>query len=165
MSNVKYDIWMGSNGAVTPFRYDVNYRNYYFVTEGKIQIKLAPPKNTRYLYQNKDYENFEFRSPINPWNVQQEFKPDFDKVKCLEITITKGSIIFIPAYWWYSVKFENESTVCVFKYNTYMNNLAILPEIVKQILQQQNVKRKTVPTVNVNDNSDDVINKDVFTNE
>ena len=36
-------------------------------------------------------------------------KSDFNKLKTLEVTINKGQIIFIPAYWWYSVWFNDNS--------------------------------------------------------
>jgi len=82
VSSCEYDIVSASNETTTPLKYDINYRNYYMVTQGKIRVKLAPPKSKKYLYQINDYENFEFKSPINPWNVQNEYKPDFDKIKC-----------------------------------------------------------------------------------
>ena len=41
---------------------------------------------------------FEFRSIINPWNIQEKYKHNFDKVKFLELTIQRGTIIYIPAY-------------------------------------------------------------------
>jgi hypothetical protein len=80
VSNCNYDILMGSNGSSTPFRYDINYRNFYMVTQGSVQIKLTPPKNMKYLYPENDYDNFEFRSPINPWNPQEKYINDFDKI-------------------------------------------------------------------------------------
>ena len=67
---------------------------------------------------------------------------DFDKIKCLEITLNPGKVLFIPAYWWYSFKFDNNTSVSCFKYRTYMNNLAILPNIILYALQNQNVERK-----------------------
>ena len=144
VSNCLYDVVLGSNKCQTPFRYDVNYRNYFLVTEGEVQLKLAPPKSTRYLALIKDYENFEFRSPVNPWQVQPVYRADFDKVKCLEVNLKKGQIIFIPAYWWYSMSFLKETTLCSFKYRTYMNNVAILPQLALRFLQRQNVKRNVV---------------------
>ena len=73
LSNCNYDIMMGSNGTCTPFRYEINYRNYYLLTQGSAQIKLAPPHGIKYLYPNYDYENFEFSSPINPWTPQSKY--------------------------------------------------------------------------------------------
>jgi hypothetical protein len=142
ISNCNYDILMGSNGYTTPFRYDINYRNFYIVTQGSIQIKLAPPKSIKYLYPENDYENFEFRSPVNPWEPQEKFKNDFNKIKCLEINLVPGKCFFIPAYWYYSFKFENNASVSCFHYRTYMNNIAIVPDIIMHILQTKNVKRK-----------------------
>ncbi len=144
VSNCFYDIIMAAEKCQTPLRYEVNYRNYFLVTEGEIQLKLAPPKGIRYLSCVKDYEHFEFRSPVNPWQVQPVYQADFDKVKCLELTLKKGQIIFIPAYWWYSMCFAKDTTLCSFKYRTYMNNVAILPQLAMRFLQRQNVKRNVV---------------------
>jgi len=115
VSNCIYDVTTASSNTKTPFRYDVNYRNYYLVTEGSAKIKLAPPKSGRYLYPQNDYENFEFRSPVNPWDVQQQYKPDFDKIKCLEVNLHEGQMIYIPAYWWNSIEYSSETTICTFK--------------------------------------------------
>ena len=40
VSNCLYDFIVGSVNSKTPLRYDLNYRNYYFVTSGKVNIKL-----------------------------------------------------------------------------------------------------------------------------
>ncbi len=141
VSNCMYDFIFASNCCKTPFRYDVNYRNYYLVTEGEVTIKLTPPKSTKYLCSKNDYDNFEFRSNVNPWQVQEQYKVDFNKIKCLEVTLTKGNIIFIPAFWWHSMSFSRNTSLCSFKYRTYMNNVAIIPRIVMRFLQRQNVKR------------------------
>ena len=147
VSNCIYDLTTASSNTKTPFRYDVNYRNYYLVTEGSAKIKLAPPKSGRYLYPQNDYENFEFRSPVNPWNVQQQYKPDFDKIKCLEVNLKEGQMIYIPAYWWNSIDYSSDTTICTFKYRTYMNVVAIMPKLVMRLLQSQNVKRKVAPVI------------------
>jgi hypothetical protein len=142
VSNCNYDVMFGSVGLETPFRYELNYRNYFVVTQGSLSIKMAPPKSSRYLYPVNDYENFEFRSPINPWTPQPKYKADFDKIKCLEIVLSPGKFLFIPAYWWYSFKFSENTSVSCFRYRTYMNNIAISPNIAMYALQNQNVERK-----------------------
>ena len=147
VSKCIYDFMTGSVGSKTPLRYDLNYRNFYYVTSGKINIKLIPPHNSKYLYPIKDYDNFEFRSPVNVWDVQTEYKADFDKVKVLDVSLSKGEIIYIPAYWWFSIEYEKMSSVCAFKYRTFMNYLAISPEIVLSMLQGQNIKRDIVKKV------------------
>jgi hypothetical protein len=153
VSNCFYDMVSASQNTETPLQYNVNYRNFYLVTHGKIKIKLIPPKSARYLYPTDDYENFEFRSPLNPWEIQRQYKADFDKIKTLEIELTPGKIIYIPAYWWYSVKFmEPLTSVCVFKYRTYMNTVAILPKLCMKTLQRQNTKREIVKKVRFSKN-------------
>jgi hypothetical protein len=151
VSNCDYDIMMGSENTRTPFRYEINYRNYFIVTEGSCQIKLAPPQSIKYLHPCYDYENFEFRSPINPWQIQPKYAADFDKIKCLEFTLQKGKTIFIPAYWWYSIKLHKGASISCFRYRTYMNNLAISPYIALHALQLQNVKRDVVKKVSIDE--------------
>jgi hypothetical protein len=149
VSNCYYDVLLSSKNLETPFRYDLNYRNYYLVTQGSIKVKLSPPKSSKYLYPINDYENFEFKSPINPWNPQSKYKADFDKIKCLEIVLVPGKIIYIPAYWWYSFKFDENTSVSCFKYRTYMNNIAISPNICMYALQNQNVEHKIAKQIDI----------------
>ena len=149
VSNCIYDIMTGSEGCCTPFRYEINYRNFFLCNEESVQIKLAPPQYKKYLYPFYDYENFEFRTPINPWNVQPKFISDFNKIKCLEFVLPKNKILFIPPYWWYSIKFNKNSSLSCFKYRTYMNNLTISPYIAMHALQIQNIKRNTIKKAHI----------------
>ena len=159
VSNCNYDILLGSAQTSTPFRYEINYRNYYLLTQGSAQIKLAAPHCIKYLYPNYDYENFEFRSPVNPFNPQPKYMADFDKIKCLEFTLLPGKTLYIPAYWWYSIKFNDKTSITNLSYRTYMNNLAISPYICLHALQIQNIKRTTfkkasIQELNKNDKND-----------
>jgi hypothetical protein len=156
VSSCEYDLVSASNETTTPLKYDINYRNYYMVTQGKIRVKLAPPKSKKYLYQINDYENFEFKSPINPWNVQNEYKPDFDKIKCLELELEPGKMLFIPSFWWYSFEFIDNASICVFKYKTYMNTFSNIPRYIMKFLQNQNVKRNIVKQVETIDPDKDI---------
>ena len=149
VSNCNYDVMMGSNGTCSPFRYEINYRNFFLLTQGSAQIKLAPPHSTKYLYPIYDYENFEFKSPIDPWSPQPKYAADFDKIKCLEFTLTPGKTLFIPAYWWYSIKFNKNTSISVFNYRTYMNNIAVVPYIGMHALQIQNIKRNVVKKASI----------------
>lgn len=150
VTNCSYDFMMGSPGLRTPFRYELNYRTYILVTQGTIKLKLAPPKSAKYLYETKDYENLEFRSPIDPWEVQKQYKADFSKVKCLEITVARGKIVYLPAFWWYSIEYTGSASICSFKYRTFMNNIALLPQLSMRLLQSQNVKRTIVKNATIN---------------
>ena len=140
---------MGTESATTPFRYELNYRTFLVVTQGSIQIKLSPPKSGRYLYPINDYDTFEFRSQINPWSVGAKYRADFDKIKCLELTLQPGKCLFIPAYWWYSIRFGVDTSVSMLSYRTYMNNVAILPSTLMYLLQNQNIKRDVVKKIDI----------------
>lgn len=152
--NCIYDLHFSSKDTKTPLKYELNYRNYYLVTQGSVKIKLIPPKSSKYLYTISDYDNFEFISPVNPWNVQNQFKSDFDKLKTLEVELKQGQIIYIPAYWWYSFHYAENSSICVFKYKTYMNNIAISNHLLVNLLQSQNVKRETVNKLKTKSNDE-----------
>lgn len=145
VSKCMYDVLLGSQNTVTPLRYNLNYRNYFLVTQGTIRLKLIPPKDARYLYPIMDYDILEFRSPVNPWNVQPEYQDDFDKIKTLEIELYQGMTVFIPAYWWYSIQFiGTETTVCSFQYRTHMNTISIAPQLVLHFLQTMNTRSDTL---------------------
>jgi hypothetical protein len=67
----------------------------------------------------------------------------------LDLVVKKGQILYIPAYWWYSIEFGNEASLVMFKYKTYMNTIAILPQLIMKLLQTQNVKRNHVNRVDM----------------
>jgi hypothetical protein len=136
-----YDVWLGGQETTTPFRYEVYYRTFLSVSVGDITIKLAPPKNKRYLHTQYDYMNYEFYSPINPWNPQVEFQKEFQKVKCLEFRLKAGQVFFLPPYWWYSIRMNSHiNSIAVFHYQTYMSLLSVFPYIGLHWLQIQNVR-------------------------
>jgi len=142
-----YDIMIGSSGSSTPLRYNINYRNFFYVTEGTAKVKLIPPRSSKYLQAYKDYYHFEFRSPINPWDVQPQYKNEYGKVQSLDVILKKGDILFVPAYWWYSITFEsNATTILSMQYRTYMSVVSTLPYFAMHILQRQNTKLDLVPS-------------------
>jgi hypothetical protein len=137
----------GSDGTRTPFRYELDYRTYLTVTEGSVTLKMAPPKNSKYLYVDKDYVNFEFRSQVDPWEPQTHYKTDFGKVKCLEVVLTPGSILYIPAYWFYSIEFHSGASLCKFSYQTYMGSLSVIHYHTLSFLQRNNTRDKLAKSV------------------
>ena len=51
VSKCMYDFQCGSKGAKTPLRYSLNYRNYLYVTDGYVKLKLICPHYSKYLYK------------------------------------------------------------------------------------------------------------------
>jgi hypothetical protein len=145
-----YDLLIGSNKSFTPLQYEINYRNFFLVTDGSVKIRFAPPISEKYLEPNIDYETLVISSPFNVWmndngtnanginennNLQK-----LQNIKFIDVVVPKGKMIHIPPYWWYSIQFLDNASIVSFKYRTYMNILTILPQIFLQILQLQNMK-------------------------
>lgn len=141
IAQTKYDLLMGSKNSVMPLRYHTCYRKFLCVNSGKISIKMTPWKSHKYVYPIKDYDNYDFRSPINVWNPQPKYMHEMDKIKFLEFDVNKGHVLYIPPYWWYSIKFSTETTmICDFTYNSIMNCVSNIPNYAVYFMQQQNTK-------------------------
>jgi hypothetical protein len=147
VSNCIYDVLSGSSNSHTPLRYDINYRNYYLSTHGKVEVILIPPKYSKYLYPQYDYELFEFKSPINVWNVQPRYRADYNKTKHIQVSLYPGKVLYIPPSWWYSIKFYKKASITTMKYRTIMNNVSISPQLFMHFLQLYNVKRNTIENI------------------
>ena len=139
-----YDLLFGSPGAVTPLRYHNDYRKYLCVTSGSIGVKMTPWKSAKYLHPIKDYENYEFFSPVHPLHPKPEHVVDHEKTKFLEFHVNKGSVLYIPPYWFYSIVYSNEPStfVCEITYNSIMNCVSNIPDLSLYWLQQQNITKK-----------------------
>lgn len=143
----KYDILSGSDGTVTPMRYHTNERQYLMVTSGSIHVQMTPWKSRKYLHENKDFENYEFWSPVCIANPNPIYKEDSEKIKMVECIIPVGSVLYIPPYWWYSIKFSKDTIICSSTYNSAMNILSNIPSIVRYYLQFHNTHKKVLQPV------------------
>jgi hypothetical protein len=145
----KYDVLMGSTGAYTPLRYHSDCRRFLSTHSGKFTIKMTPWKSQKYLSPINDYENYEFRSPVNVWSPQPKYKSDVSKIKFLEFDVMPGFMLYIPPYWWYSIKFSDSSETLItgFTYNTIMNCVANLPKWSLYYMQQHNTKNRIAKTI------------------
>lgn len=149
-AQTKYDIIMGSKGVIMPLRYHTDYRRFICVNSGKIKVKMTPWKSHKYLYPIKDYDNYDFRSPINVWNTQPKYMHEMDKIKFLEFDVLAGHVIYIPPYWWYSIKFSDEPTLLTgFIYNSIMNIAANIPNYFLYFIQQQNIKTRVTKVLDI----------------
>ena len=153
----KYDVCIGSNNVITPLRYHTFYRHFLCVTSGKISVKMTPWKSHKYLYPNMDYDNYEFASPVNVWKPQKKYLHEMDKMKFLEFDVLAGSVVYIPPYWWYSIKYSEEpdNVVCIFTYNSVMNCVANVKHWGLYYLQQSNNKKRIVKTLDIQPSTND----------
>ena len=149
ITNSFYDVIFGSKNSYTKFKYSLNYRNIFYVNDGAIEITLTPPSNKKFLHINNFNDDLDYYSDIDIFNVDDKYKKDFNKVKFLRKILNKGQFLTIPAYWFYCIKIlENNTIISSYKYRTYSNNLAILPNIVHNFLKRNNIKRNFIKVVN-----------------
>ena len=118
----KPDILFGSKGARTATKFHTNSRKFICVKTGKVQVKMTPWKSRKYLHHVYDYANYEFRSPIDVWDPQPKYLNDHEKIKFLEFDVDNGYVLYIPPYWFYSIKYFDEYTqLGEYNYNTIIN--------------------------------------------
>ena len=150
------DLLMGAINTVTPFQYHTYYRRFFCVTSGKIRLKMTPWTSTKYMHPTKDYEHYEFRSPIHPTGPSPEYQHDYDRINFLEFEVEVGHAVHIPPYWWYSIEYIGSSKITMvhsISYMTIMNMVATCPDLALYWLQQQNITHKVGKSIHNNNNN------------
>jgi hypothetical protein len=131
-----HDILFGSKGITTTLKRHINYRNFLYVLDGDIEIKLVPPKFSHYLEGDSNDE-----SKLNVW--EREKMLNSSNIDTILVPLKKGSLIYLPAYWWYSVRFSSGiGALALFSYRTFVNTLAILPQLGIKFIQDSNTSYK-----------------------
>lgn len=154
----RQDVMFGAKGARTAMRYHTSSRKFICVNTGKITIKMTPWKSRKYLHPVCDYEHYEFRSPIDVWDPQPKYLNDYEKVKFLEFDVDNGFVLYIPPYWFYSIKYFDEYTqLSEYNYNTAINCFANINKYFMYYLQQSNIKKKELNAVVSLDESETII--------
>lgn len=103
----RYELLKGSEGSHTPLAYHMDDRQYFFVTKGKISVRMTPWRSGRYFDTVSDYDNYEFFSRGDPWTCADK------EVRWLDFEVAEGYVLFIPAWWWYSIRFFSVDTEVV----------------------------------------------------
>ena len=143
-----YECIHGSAKTSTPLRYHTLDRKFISVTSGKITVKMTPWRSRAFLNPVHDYASYTFYSRLNPWNCQLEYKNDADKIRFLEFEVLPGYTLFIPPYWWYSLKLSSTDTMAIgVEYQTAANLMANSVDIMKHYIQIYNTKRIPVRTL------------------
>lgn len=157
--NKNYDIIMGKKNNTTQLKYSINSRNILYLSSGKIEVTMCPPKYYKNLHVQKNYELLDFYSAIDINNVQSNYKNDYYKVKFLRVLLNTSQVLIIPPYWFYSIKFLEENSIVFFNsYRTYTSSIAIVPDLFIQLLQENNLKLNIIKELyakNKNDENDE----------
>jgi hypothetical protein len=115
-----YDYWSGSPKSYSPLKHNINSRTFLYVSNGSIRIRLIPPKYTTQLNMGPRNVCGEYSSHINVWDELHKST----NIKSITVNMTKHNIISIPPYWNYSVYYDEQSSICVFRYNTYISTIS-----------------------------------------
>jgi len=137
----QYDIICGSLDSNTPLKCEYNIRNFFIVTEGSVEIMICPSINSKYLYTYNDYEKMEQISNINIKNIEKKYESNYRKIKFLKLNLSKGDIVNIPPYWYYTIIIKDKKTIILnYKYKTFINMLTLLPNYILCFVQKNNKK-------------------------
>ena len=136
----RYDVMLGARGAHTPLRWSADLRRFLVVCAGAVSVKMTPFKSAAHLHEVRDYATLEFRSEVDVWDPQERFAGDAARVKFLEFDLAAGSALYVPPYWWYSVRYAGgeDSLLLGYAYNTLLNRVANAGDLVRCALQRHN---------------------------
>jgi hypothetical protein len=131
------DSIVGEKGVHTALRYDIAHRNYVYVFDAPATIILVPPDQKDDLGGIiKDYELLEFRSPIDPWMDDGSKK----RYRELRVDMVPGDCLYVPPYWFYSVRLSEHAKAHLFQYYTLMNAMSISSHLMLHLLQMNNIR-------------------------
>ena len=124
-----YDLLCGKRIS-SNFKNSLFFRNFLYVVNGELELYLCPPKSTKFLNYNYNYNNFENETYMNPFEEETQKSIAFDKIKPEKVALKKGQAIFLPSSWYYSYKMDDITNVICFKYRTFMNMVALTPNYI-----------------------------------
>lgn len=134
--SANYDIHIGSHGTSTPLTYHTYERRFLYVIGGKVSVKMTPWRSNKYMVIDKNYASYEFTSPLNVWNPQEQYKSGFLKMKFLDFVVQPGHMLYVPPFWFYSLQFEKDNRDIIvheFNYGSVMNVVSNLPNLAQHM--------------------------------
>ena len=115
-----HDILYGNHSVYTELKEALNSRNYIVALEGDIEIKLSPPESMGH--------------GVDVWVSSQK------TVSTILIPLKKGSVLHVPAYWWWSARMPGFSSVLLLSYSTYMNAFSLIPNKISKLIQNNKIE-------------------------
>jgi hypothetical protein len=153
-ANTTYDLLIGSRNVCTPLRYHNQSHRFCSITTGKVRVKMTPWRSRKYLDIIRDYDNYDFFTNMNVWYPLPEHKHVYNQMRFLEFDIDAGNVLFIPPYWFYSIRFAgNEDTVgAMFSYSTIPNVISNIYDIGMYYYKHEVENKQSVNTNNIQNN-------------
>ena len=129
MLQSKYDIIYGNQGSYTKTTCSMNYRNYFYVLYDDIEVKLCTPDS-----KNNIDDSF------NLWDQSTYSNHNNNNVNVIHLTVKAGSILHIPAYWYYSIRFPKTACVLSLSYVTFTNALSMIPIKISNYMKKNKIE-------------------------
>ena len=125
LSLEKLSFWMGPKNSITPLHYDYDYYNVLMILEGKKEIILIHPKYSKYLYEIEEYNIGSSWSQVDIWNIDIQKYPLLKHITYDKIILEKGESLYIPAFYWHSIRNIENSIAITYHYYTIYSILTI----------------------------------------
>ena len=144
VSKCDYDFMSGTAESHI-LRYNLTYRNCFMSTR-KCKCKTDSTKRRKYLQERKIMIilNLNHHKSLER---QEKHRNEYEKVKALDVELKEGMILYVPPYWWYSIYYGKMSSICSFKYGTFMNTLSILPELSSILITRTKYKKEIIKLI------------------
>ncbi|GAB5360175.1 hypothetical protein AAMO2058_000605000 [Amorphochlora amoebiformis] len=109
---MEVNLWMGSRGIGTPLHYDVAH-NMYVQVSGKKRFRMFSPEAHSNVYLFPRVHPASRMSQVDMNHIRKDVFPLFTGEKPLEVTLTKGDILYIPPYWFHSTEVIETHSISV----------------------------------------------------
>ena len=126
------DILYGNLGVSTDLSRSLNYRNYFVCLDGQVEIKLMSPRCEKQLTHTA--------KTIAIWDPKKSDQEILKDCDVINLTLQKGSIIHIPAYWWYTFRFSEQGCLLSLSYITYMNAISQIPNKINSYIKMKKIE-------------------------
>ena len=135
----EYDFLIGSQNVCTKLQFHKDYRQFFYVTQGTMNVKITSWKNEKNI---DDFENLFFYSNTNLWSSPEGRPQSPPEYTPIDITIHKGNILYIPPYCWYSFKIHPDTEIIKIRYKTCMNVIANIDSYAKHYIHLDRLQTK-----------------------
>lgn len=93
----------GFDKLITP-GHSENTENFICMAKGEIDVMLIPSSGRKYVYPYKREYGPTNYSPVNFFRGDSSKYPLYTKADRIHVTIGTGDCLYIPSFWWISIK-------------------------------------------------------------
>jgi jumonji domain-containing protein 7 len=133
------NLWFGRD-SVTPLHYD-GENNLFAQLHGAKDFTIFPPTDTRYLYPFPIDSLHPHVSHVDPDAPDLQAYPKFTMAQPLRFTLRAGEQLFLPAFWWHTVRSLGVSISVNCWWPTSMQHCMAAPNALRNLYPRYAVDR------------------------